>query len=97
MNYTALAIILAIIYYFGTSLGKVFYDIFISQTKKLKLNINKSGTIWYLGLIFINILILAFIISFYYYKTNFAIGPMGPSGYPGEEGLQGIDEEGCDY
>lgn len=97
MNYTALSICLAILYYFGVSLGNLLYDIFISKTKKLKLNINKSGTVWYLGLIFINILILVFIISFYYYKNNFAIGPMGPSGYPGEQGLEGVNEEVCSY
>jgi hypothetical protein len=97
MNYTALAVILAILYYFGISLGRVLYDIFISQTKKLKLDINKTGTIWYIGLIFINMLILAFIISFYYYKSNYDIGIMGPSGYPGVKGLVGINEEGCAY
>jgi hypothetical protein len=97
MNYTALAIVAAILYYFISVFGKLVYDMFIDKTKDLKLNVNKTGTIWFIGLIFINITILIFIISFYYYKTNYSIGPLGPKGDTGQPGFEGIQEEKCDY
>lgn len=97
MKYTSIAVLITIAYLFFSTFSNVFYNIFIEKTKDLKLNINKTGTIWFIGLIIINIVILTFIIGFYYYKTNYAIGILGPRGYPGQQGIDGIDEEGCIY
>ena len=97
MKYTSVAILITLSYFFLATFGNVFYNIFIEKTKALKLNINKTGTMWFIGLILINLCILGFIIGFYYYKTKYSIGPLGPRGYPGQPGFEGIDEEGCEY
>lgn len=97
MKYTFLAIIFAIIFYFASTFSNVFYNIFTTSMNNLNLYSNKTAIIWFFGLIFINICILIFIISFYYYKKNNAIGNVGPKGFDGEKGIDGTDIEGCEY
>lgn len=49
------------------------------------------GNLWFIGLLIINITLIIFIYSFYYYKSN-TIGKDGPSG---DKGFTGKDGEGC--
>jgi hypothetical protein len=48
---------------------------------------NNKGYAWFFGLVIVNLIITAFIIGFYYYKTRINYGPPGPRGYPGEDGV----------
>jgi Na+/H+ antiporter NhaC len=96
MKYTFLAIIFAIIFYFGITFSSIIYNYFSASMNNLNIA-NTTAVIWFSGLIFINLSILIFIILFYYYKKNNAVGNIGPKGFDGEKGIDGISEEGCDY
>lgn len=48
--------------------------------------VNNKGYAWFFGLLFLNLALTAFIIGYYYYKTQVGVGPAGPRGYPGLEG-----------
>ena len=56
-------------------------------------NIEYSGNIWFVSLLFINLLLVAFIVSFYYIKSH----TKGPQGETGEKGLPGPTAEGCKF
>ena len=49
---------------------------------------NNKGYAWFFGLVIVNLIITAFIIGFYYYKTRVSKGQPGPRGYPGQPGGQ---------
>ena len=49
---------------------------------------NNKGYAWFFGLVIVNLIITAFIIGFYYYKTRVMRGLPGLRGYPGTDGGQ---------
>jgi len=49
---------------------------------------NNKGYAWFFGLVIVNLIITAFIIGFYYYKTRVNSGLPGLRGYPGADGGQ---------
>ena len=77
------------IFYFGN----VIIDI-------IRFNNNSSnkyhviGNSWFYGILFVNIIILVFIISYYNYVKSTSVGKIGLSGYPG---IKGADGEPCKY
>ena len=76
-------IIILIIVLFGTGLLKIFKS-YASQTNTG----SSTGNIWFITLLLINIFIICFIYSYYYYKISLEgnKGPDGPSGLSGTIG-----------
>jgi hypothetical protein len=60
-------------------------------------NAISTGNIWFVGLLIINVVLLVFVFSFYYYKSNIAgkQGPIGNRGFEGPEGSGCAFDDGC--
>lgn len=79
------ALILVVVF-FGNTMMTVIKTFFSNQKPTLQI-----GNIWFIGLLVVNIIIIAFIYGFYYYKIN----TNGTQGYTGEPGFTGRDGEEC--
>ena len=81
--------IILIIYLFGSTIVKIFKS-YATQS-----NIGSQiGNLWFVALLIINIIIVCFIYSYYYYKISLA-GNTGPAGSVGLNGLNGDDSNTC--
>ena len=56
-------------------------------------NAISTGNIWFVGLLILNIVLIAFIYGFYYYKST----SIGPQGQPGNRGFPGKEGSGCTF
>ena len=77
------AILFVIILLFGSTLFKLI-------TSNTPMNY-QSGTIWFVSLLLINIII----VSFLYYYTNYKANIAGDKGKPGPAGISGRNGEDC--
>ncbi len=74
--------------WFIVSIGwNIVKSVYPTSPSALKFDNNK-GYAWFFGLVIVNLIITAFIVGFYYYKTRVAIGLPGLRGYPGPAGGQ---------
>ena len=88
-------VIVLLIFFFGNTVFSII--------KTFATNTNPSvsiGNIWFVGLLIINITIIIFIYTFYYYKST-SIGKDGPTGDKGFTGYIGepctIPINNCDF
>ena len=82
MKIILLAILFMIVFY---SLGKIGYiiNLFKAQTTS---QFNRYGFMWFFSILFINLILIAYTIGYYYYAKKHSYGPSGPKGYPGKVG-----------
>lgn len=74
------------IVWFTISIGwNLVKSVYPTTPSALKFDNNK-GYACFFGLVIVNLIITAFIIGFYYYKTRVSKGPSGVRGYPGQDG-----------
>ena len=74
------------IVWFTISIGwNIVKSVYPTSPSALKFDNNK-GYAWFFGLVIVNLIITAFTIGFYYYKTRINVGPPGVRGYPGQDG-----------
>ena len=79
-------IIVLIIIMFGSSIVSMIKST-ASNAKNMNPS-NKIGNIWFASLLIVNIFVIIFIYTFYYYKSN-AVGTLGPTGNKGYAGIGG--------
>lgn len=97
MYITVIAIFIAIIYFFGIGMISTIYNNYlIPSVKSLNIHYESSGFMWFISILLVNILILIFIIGYYHYKMKYSVGPAGPRGFTGENGMSGGNCEMCD-
>jgi hypothetical protein len=83
-----LASIAFAVIWFVVSIGwNIVKSVHPTSPSALKFDNNK-GYAWFFGLVIVNLIITAFIVGFYYYKTRMARGLPGLRGYPGQDGGQ---------
>jgi hypothetical protein len=80
------SLLLIVLVYFGTTIFTV-----ISSVKSNSNNKVSIGNIWFVGLLIINLILISFTCTFYYYKSK-TIGNKGTTGHKGFDGQPG---EGC--
>ena len=82
MKIILLAIFFMIVFY---SFGKIGYIInFVKNQTPSQISI--YGYMWFFSILFINLILITYTISYYYYSKNHSYGPTGPKGYPGKVG-----------
>jgi hypothetical protein len=79
-------VIVLMIVLFGSTIFSMIKTYTINSNPKFIL-----GNLWFIGLLIINVLIIIFLYSFYYYKSN-VVGKDGPSG---DKGFNGYDGNEC--
>ena len=76
------AILFTIVFY---SIGKIGYIInFIKGLTPTQGTL--YGFMWFFSILFINLILIAYTIGYYYYAKKHSYGPSGPKGYPGKVG-----------
>jgi hypothetical protein len=81
-----LASIAFAVIWFVVSIGwNIVKSVHPTSPSALKFDNNK-GYAWFFGLVIVNLIITAFIVGFYHYKTRMARGLPGLRGYPGPDG-----------
>ena len=78
-------VIVLVIILFGSSIFSMIKSYTSTPNPSLKI-----GNIWFISLLIINLTIITFIYTFYYYKST-EIGKMGGPGNKGNTGLPGND------
>ena len=87
MKIILLAILFMILFY---SLSKIGYIInFVKNQTSSQINI--YAYMWFFSILFINLILIAYTIGYYYHAKNNSYGPFGRKGYPGKVG----DETEC--
>jgi hypothetical protein len=77
-------IIILVLFLFGSTL----YNMLTNYTSQSS---SKTGNIWFSSLLIVNITLIIFIYSFYYYKSTI----VGKDGISGERGFSGKFGENC--
>lgn len=94
MNLILLSVAFAVIWFSIGTIRTMMNSILSSRTFQA----NTQAFMWFFSLLALNLIIMAFIISFYYYKIRGSPGALGPRGYTGLEGDPTppcIDSSGC--
>ena len=94
MNLIILAIGFAIIWFSIATVRTLFNSVLSSRAFQA----NSQAFMWFFSLLALNLIIMAFIIGFYYYKISGSPGALGPKGYQGPLGESSppcIDTSGC--
>jgi hypothetical protein len=94
MNLILLAIGFTIVWFSIASIRTLISSITASRTFQA----NTQAFMWFFSLLALNLVIMAFIIGFYYYKIRGSPGALGPKGYQGSMGESSqpcVDSSGC--
>ncbi len=94
MNLILLAVAFTIIWFSIGTIRTLLNSVLSSRAFQA----NTSAFMWFFSLLALNLIIMAFIIGFYYYKISGSPGALGPKGYPGQLGESSppcIDTSGC--
>jgi hypothetical protein len=57
----------------------------------------ENGYLWFFSLLIINLIVIAILVGFYYYKKNQKGNPglQGPPGFPGQQGNECYFSDNC--